>query len=87
LEEQLGTKVTLLAWPFGIYDPYLEQEAEKAGYEMAFSIDARTANRSYSPMAQPRFMIIEGQSMQTFAAIVNGANAKLHAMSAKSNRD
>jgi peptidoglycan/xylan/chitin deacetylase (PgdA/CDA1 family) len=83
LEEKLGTPVTLLAWPFGIYDAYLEQAAAKAGYEMAFSIDARTANRSYKPMAQPRFMIIEGQSMKTFTAIVNGANTKLHVAEVK----
>jgi len=83
LEDKLGTKVTLLAWPFGIYDDYLEQEAAKAGYVMAFSIDARTANRSYRPMAQPRFMIIEGQSMKTFASIVNRATAKPGIMNAK----
>jgi peptidoglycan/xylan/chitin deacetylase (PgdA/CDA1 family) len=78
LEEKLGIKITLLAWPFGIYDDYLEQEATKAGYGMAFSIDARTANRSYKPMGQPRFMIIDAQSMKTFAAIINGANTKEH---------
>ena len=76
LEDKLGNKITLLAWPFGIYDNYLEQEAANAGYIMAFSIDARTANRSYHAMAQPRFMIIESQSMKMFASIVNGANAK-----------
>jgi peptidoglycan/xylan/chitin deacetylase (PgdA/CDA1 family) len=74
LEEKMGSKITLLAWPFGIYDPYLEQQAANAGYVMAFSIDARPANRSYKPMAQPRFMIVDGQSMKTFAAIVNSGS-------------
>ena len=83
LEEKLGTQITLLAWPYGIYDSYLEQEAAKAGYVMSFSIDGHTANRSYRPMAQPRFMIIEGQSMKTFITIVNGANGKTHLMSTK----
>lgn len=87
LEDKLGIKVTLLAWPFGIYDNYLEQEAAKAGYVMAFSIDDSSANRSYRPMAQPRFMIIEGQSMKTFAAKVNGANAKAKVLSTKSNKN
>lgn len=73
LEEKLGKNVTLLAWPFGIYDKYLEEQAQKAGYEMAFSIDARTANKSYRPMAQPRFMIIEDQSMKVFTGIANRA--------------
>lgn len=73
LEEKMHHKITLLAWPFGIYDKYLEEAAKKAGYTMAFSIDARTANTSYRPMAQPRFMIVEGQSMKTFMSIANGA--------------
>ena len=50
---------------------------------MSFSIDARTANRNYRPMAQPRFMIVDKQSMKTFVAIVNGATAKTHVMSAQ----
>jgi peptidoglycan/xylan/chitin deacetylase (PgdA/CDA1 family) len=75
LEEKLGGKISFLAWPFGIYDNYLEQQAAKAGYVMAFTIDARTANKNYRPMAQPRFMIVAGQSMKTFAAILNGATA------------
>ena len=54
---------------------------------MALSIDARTANKSYRPMAQPRFMIVDGQSMKTFMAIVNGANTKLHAASSKNNKN
>lgn len=72
LEEKLGKKITLLAWPFGIYDNYLEQAAANAGYVMAFSIDARMANQSYRSMMQPRFMIVEPISMKTFAVKVNG---------------
>lgn len=72
LDEKLGINVTLLAWPFGIYDDYLEQEAAKAGYVMAFSIDARPANKSERMLSQPRYMILAGQSMEAFAAIVGG---------------
>lgn len=73
LEEKMGTKVSYLAWPFGIYDEQLEREAQKAGYVMAFSIDHRHANKNFRPMQQPRFMIIEGQSMATFAGMMNSA--------------
>jgi hypothetical protein len=76
LEEKMGEKITLLAWPFGIYDNYLEEQAKNAGYEMAFSIDARAANTSYNPMSQPRFMIVDGQSEKTFEAIVGTARSK-----------
>jgi peptidoglycan/xylan/chitin deacetylase (PgdA/CDA1 family) len=71
IEEKLGTPVTLLAWPFGIYDEYLEQAASKAGYVMAFSIDARPADKAEHTMAQPRYLILESQGMKTFEGIVN----------------
>jgi peptidoglycan/xylan/chitin deacetylase (PgdA/CDA1 family) len=70
LEEKLGKKMTLLAWPFGIYDEYLEQQAAKAGYEMAFTIDYRKAARYEKAMAQPRYMIVVSEDMKTFAGIV-----------------
>lgn len=73
LEEKMGHKILFLAWPFGIYDAYLEQQAAKAGYEMAFTIDAKAANKSYRDMAQPRFMIVDGLSTKTFEGIANRA--------------
>lgn len=75
IEEKLGTPVTFLAWPYGIYDSYLEKAASDAGYVMAFSIDAKKANKSYRPMAQPRYMILQNQSQKTFINIVSMTNA------------
>lgn len=72
IEKKLGTPVTLLAWPFGIHDAYLEKEAKNAGYTIAFSIAHRSADRAEKSMAMPRYMIVEGQTMKTFAAIVEG---------------
>jgi len=72
LEKRLGTKVDLLAWPFGIYDDHLEAEAQKAGYVMAFSIDRRHANKSEKPMEQPRYLMQNGDGVKGFAAIVSG---------------
>lgn len=83
LEEKLNTKISYLAWPFGIYNNDLEKAAEKAGYAMAFTIDARPANKSFRPMAQPRYMIIEKQSPKTFENIANQALAKPHVASLK----
>jgi peptidoglycan/xylan/chitin deacetylase (PgdA/CDA1 family) len=73
LDEKLGTHISLLAWPYGIYDKYLESAAKNAGYTMAFSIDDRSACKSENVMSQPRYMISERQSMKTFAAIVDGS--------------
>lgn len=75
LEEKTGKKITLLAWPFGIYNDYLEQQAAKAGYVMAFTIDYKPANRKYRPMAQPRFIIIDALSEKTVQGIVSSANS------------
>lgn len=76
LEDKMNKKIDYLAWPFGIYDDYLEAQAANAGYVMAFTIDARTANKSFKPMAQPRFMIIDAQNMKMFANIVNRASSQ-----------
>lgn len=73
LEKKLGIPITLLAWPFGVYDAQLEQDATKAGYVMAFSIAHRCATRSENPMAMPRFMIIASQDQKTFEGIVRRA--------------
>ena len=57
LEKKMGTKVDLLAWPFGIYDDELEKDAQKAGYVAAFSIDRRNASLSEKMLAQPRYLM------------------------------
>lgn len=73
LEEHLNAPIVFLAWPFGIYDKYLEDQAAKAGYEMAFTIDARPAKRGDRAEAVPRYMIIDAQSAKTFQQIAGMA--------------
>lgn len=72
LEKRLATRVDLLAWPFGIYDGELEKEAAGAGYVAAFSIERRTDALSESIMAQPRYLMVNGDNLKKFAAIVEG---------------
>jgi peptidoglycan/xylan/chitin deacetylase (PgdA/CDA1 family) len=72
LEKRLGTPVDLLAWPFGIYDDFLEKEAARAGYVAALSIDRRNASKSEKIMEQPRYLMTNGDGVKNFAAIVNG---------------
>lgn len=75
LEKRTGHTVDLLAWPFGIYDEHLEKEAEKAGYVMAFSIDRRHADTSEKMMSQPRYLMVNGDGVKGFAAIITGRAA------------
>ncbi len=72
LDKRLGTHIDLLAWPFGIYDDYLEAQARKAGYVMAFSIDRRNASKSENIMAEPRYLMQNGDGVKGFAAIASG---------------
>jgi len=72
LESHLGTKIESMAWPYGIYDDYLESEAQKAGYVAAFSIDRRNADKSEKMMAVPRYLMQNGDGLKGFIAIVSG---------------
>lgn len=72
LDKRLGTHIDLLAWPYGIYDDYLEAEAKKAGYVMAFSIDRRNASKSENVMAEPRYLMENSDAIKGFAAIASG---------------
>lgn len=59
LEQQLSVPVTLLAWPFGIYDDELIRAAKGAGYTAAFSIQRRLASSTDDRMALPRFLMTD----------------------------
>ena len=74
LEKNLGTKVDLLAWPFGIYDDYLEKEAKNAGYVAAFSIERRLVSKSDAKdmFSLPRYLLANSDGTKNFAAIVEG---------------
>jgi peptidoglycan/xylan/chitin deacetylase (PgdA/CDA1 family) len=72
LEKKTGTKVDMLAWPYGIYDPELEKDAAKAGYVVAFSIERRFDSKSEPIMAQPRYLMANSDGVNGFAAIVEG---------------
>lgn len=73
LEQQMGSPVRILAWPFGIYSPELEQMAETAGYEMALSIDRRHANQQDAMMAVPRYLITAADHGTRFARLITQA--------------
>lgn len=76
LEKRFGSRVDLLAWPFGIYDDSLERDAVKAGYIAAFSIDRRHVSSSEAVMALPRYLMVNGDGTKGFEAIVTGRAAE-----------
>lgn len=76
LDNKLAINVDALAWPFGIYDPYLEDQAKKAGYTVAFSIDGKCAQKGLDMLSQPRYMIVHRNGMKEFEAIMTSCVAK-----------
>jgi peptidoglycan/xylan/chitin deacetylase (PgdA/CDA1 family) len=77
LERELGNKVDMLAWPFGIHDEYLAAKAVHAGYIAAFTIERRPASTSDAIMALPRYLMTNADKGKAFENIVNGHISKL----------
>ncbi|NWF91740.1 MAG: polysaccharide deacetylase family protein [Syntrophaceae bacterium] len=58
LQKELGVKVEMLAWPFGIYDEWLISKAVQAGYVAGFTMERRHVTASDQIMALPRYLIV-----------------------------
>jgi peptidoglycan/xylan/chitin deacetylase (PgdA/CDA1 family) len=74
LQKELGGTVDLLAWPFGIYDPWLMANAAAAGYAAAFTIERHPLTRKDHPMALPRYLLTDKDRGKTFEAILDAAH-------------
>ncbi len=74
LDQRLGGKIDLLAWPFGIYDPQLMQWARAAGYAVGFSIERRAVTRAENLMALPRYIVTDADRGARFEALLSGPN-------------
>ncbi len=72
LEKELGGKVDLLAWPFGIYDDYLLKKATGARYVATFTIERHHAAASDSVMKLPRYLLINADQGKAFTQILAG---------------
>lgn len=87
LEKELGVKVDLLAWPFGIFDPWLMAKAAEAGYTAAFTIERHAVTREDQPMALPRYLLADTDRGKAFETILNASHfvAKRESKNGKSN--
>ena len=59
LEKELGNRVDMLAWPFGIYNDDLERSAVKAGYIAAFTMVRHHTRITDNMMALPRYLMTD----------------------------
>jgi peptidoglycan/xylan/chitin deacetylase (PgdA/CDA1 family) len=87
LEKELGVKVDLLAWPFGIFDPWLMAKAAQAGYTAAFTIERHAVTREDQPLALPRYLLADTDRGKVFETILNASHfvAKRESKNGKSN--
>ena len=76
LDRKLGINVSMLAWPFGIYDKNLEQDASEAGFKAAFALDGRHAGDSDNVLAISRYMVTDRDSGRLFESILKGTPAR-----------
>ncbi|MDD5285511.1 MAG: polysaccharide deacetylase family protein [Desulfuromonadaceae bacterium] len=76
IEKELGGKVEMLAWPFGIFDDYLLKKAADAGYIATFTIVAHHAGPADTLNKLPRYLLINSDQGKAFAQIVAGTAPK-----------
>jgi len=76
IEKELGVKVDMLAWPFGIHDDYLLKKAAGAGYIAAFSIERRHVSAGDNVMKLPRYLMINSDQGKAFTQILAGTAPK-----------
>jgi len=76
LREHLGGAVDLLAWPYGIVDPELEQAATRAGYVAAFGFGGGPARATDDILALPRVIISDRDRGDAFGARLGAHEAQ-----------
>ncbi|MEA3400040.1 MAG: polysaccharide deacetylase family protein [Armatimonadota bacterium] len=76
IEEQIDGECIALAYPYGLYDERVIEAARDAGYRMAFTIDRGPADWTTDRMLVPRQMLVNGNSLDTFAVWLD--QQKLH---------
>jgi len=63
------TAVDMLAWPFGIHDPDLEQAARRAGYIAGFTLERKHVEPEDDHLALPRYLVTDLDRGPRFGSI------------------
>ncbi len=70
IEKELGVRVDMLAWPFGICDDELIRQAAGAGYVAAFTIERRQAAGGDNVMKLPRYLMQDTDRGRSFEELL-----------------
>jgi peptidoglycan/xylan/chitin deacetylase (PgdA/CDA1 family) len=73
LDKELGTQVSLLAWPYGIVDDTLSSLAKKDGYRAAFGFAGGLARVGDAPFSIHRIPVSNSARGSAFAALLRDA--------------
>lgn len=73
LEQRLGGRVDMLAWPFGLYDDELVDRARQLGYVAGFTLERRPAGHTGNLMALPRYLMVDEVQGASFGRLLAGA--------------
>jgi len=55
LEDKLGRRVDFLSYPFGRFNRYVQQEAERLGYDQAYTLRSHSRRHETNPFCQTRW--------------------------------
>jgi hypothetical protein len=75
LENEVHHSITMLAWPFGIHNAFLEHRAASVGYQAAFSLECRAATGSDPLMSLPRCLVSDEDVGPRFLSFIKRAAA------------
>jgi peptidoglycan/xylan/chitin deacetylase (PgdA/CDA1 family) len=70
LEKELNIRVSMLAWPFGIYDDDLIHKAIEAGYVATFTMEKHPVSSFNNTVAFPRYLMTNGKTGKAFVTIL-----------------
>jgi peptidoglycan/xylan/chitin deacetylase (PgdA/CDA1 family) len=76
IEKEVGGRVDMLAWPFGIYDDWLMTRAKEDGYIAGFTMVRRNASPSDNIMALPRYIMTDRDRGKVFGRLLDGVALK-----------
>jgi peptidoglycan/xylan/chitin deacetylase (PgdA/CDA1 family) len=57
LEDKLGKRVSFLSYPFGRYNWFVQDQAQRLGYTRAYTLCSKTKEDGFQPFAQTRWGI------------------------------
>ena len=69
LREKFNRSSKVLAYPYGVYNPTILKATEKAGYELAFSVNPGPNDRTLPPLILRRNLVLYPTKREEFAKI------------------